>query len=162
MEQRRTGITIAELLNPVEDTGSAAPAHSHSPNGVPANGEQGVQEDEYSSEDSSDSEDKGLFRGFVRCPGCMKVCHYKHLADHRKEHFLKGTEGVAVPAANKCNHCMKRGHQCIVAKQPCQRELNTVRCLNCIVNKEACSFVKTYKHLPMSSMNYHPARMVHH
>ncbi|EFY89214.1 hypothetical protein MAC_04801 [Metarhizium acridum CQMa 102] len=107
---------------------------------------------------SSESEDE-MFTQDNRCLRCLKSCAYNTRADHRRVHSLQGSEGVTVPNTKRCTCCAIRGEQCIVAKEPCRKGLNTIRCLKCISNHRSCSFKKTFKRLRVSSLQYHPARL---
>ncbi|KAG8423990.1 hypothetical protein J3458_000831 [Metarhizium acridum] len=107
---------------------------------------------------SSESEDE-MFTQDNRCLRCLKSCAYNNRADHRRVHSLQGSEGVTVPNTKRCTCCAIRGEQCIVAKEPCRKGLNTIRCLKCISNHRSCSFKKTFKRLRVSSLQYHPARL---
>lgn len=166
-QARRTCLTIEDLLNPLPVSLNPSPHPAYSSrytSGTPVSSEDEKGNRLASPTPSSvsdtvseeDERDDGLFTKDGRCQRCMKVVLYKNWADHRKIHLLQGTLGAEVPVQKRCTNCAVRGHQCIVAKQPWIKELNTLRCLRCIKNKEGCSFTQTPRHLRY--LRHHPAR----
>ncbi|KAK2602004.1 hypothetical protein QQS21_004430 [Conoideocrella luteorostrata] len=165
---RSTRITISSLLNPEPTTpslpSSAGSGSFQSPGPIGAlvetpssatilNGRLSPS----SSDDEEEPEPQASSQR-VRCPRCLKSISKGSIADHRKTHYLNGgSQGVATSRKNGCYRCRRGGHRCIVAKTPRHKALKTLRCLECLANKECCSFAEVYKHLDINTLSEHPA-----
>ncbi|KAG5991744.1 hypothetical protein E4U43_003951 [Claviceps pusilla] len=99
------------------------------------------------------------FKYIVRCDRCLKGFREEYIADHRKTHYLaKGmTHSVSVPTAHSCTHCLENGHECLVAKRPNHSALQTLKCLQCLISRQTCSFERTFRPVDLTTLRVHPA-----
>ncbi|QPG94285.1 hypothetical protein C2857_005599 [Epichloe festucae Fl1] len=152
--------STSQLPNPTASPGtSQLPTPSASPSSSPAEDEGDKSEEEEEEEDDEDDDGPVVLQNMARCPRCLRLFPKGSMADHRKTHLLSrvGTEGQLVSRSSACSHCRRRGHRCIVAKRPNHEALRTVRCLQCLVDREGCSFEKAYRHLDVRTLSEHPA-----
>ncbi|KAG5998398.1 hypothetical protein E4U54_002198 [Claviceps lovelessii] len=113
----------------------------------------------------TDSDDESVyvivnpFKYIVRCDRCLKGFREEYIADHRKTHYLaKGmSHSVSVPTAHSCTHCLENGHECLVAKRPNHSALQTLKCLQCLISRQTCSFERTFRPVDLTTLRVHPA-----
>ncbi|GAB0133995.1 hypothetical protein EsDP_00002382 [Epichloe bromicola] len=149
--------TTSQLPIPTASpTTSQLPTPTASPSSSPAEDEGAKSEEE---EEDDDDDEPMMAQNLARCPRCLRLFPKGAMADHRKTHLLSrvGTEGQLVSRSSACSHCRRRGHRCIVAKRPSHEALRTVRCLQCLADRECCSFAKDYRHLDVRTLSEHPA-----
>ncbi|KAJ6439748.1 Chromatin modification-related protein [Purpureocillium lavendulum] len=77
-------------------------------------------------------------RDHRRCQRCYKVLRPNRLVDHFKVHRVNQS-GAKVQHGRRCRACAKAKRDCIVAKYPGDKNINTFRCVHCIGAKGRCS-----------------------